>query len=76
MKVDRRTFMAMGAGALALSAKAAISDATDRAGRRRRINVKASLEDNLINEYLQPKRVTLDIGAKTPFSALHIPIRI
>ena len=71
MKVGRRTFMAMGAGALALSSKAAISDATDRAGRRKLINVKASLEDNLINEYLQPKSVTLDVGAKTPFSALH-----
>jgi hypothetical protein len=63
--------MVAGAGALALPAPAAISDAVDRIERRKRINVKASLEDNLINEYLQPKKVTLEVGADKPFSALH-----
>ena len=71
MGIGRRKFMAIGAGALAFPAIAAISDATDRAGRRQRINIKASLEDNLINEYLQPKCITLEVGAKKPFSALH-----
>jgi hypothetical protein len=35
--------MAMGAGALALPSKAAISDATDRTERRKRINIKADI---------------------------------
>ena len=51
MNVGRRTFMAMGAGALALSSKAAISDATDRTERRKRINVKAFLCGHLHFEW-------------------------
>ena len=54
-----------------LSAVAAISDATDRTSRRKRINFKASIEDNLINEYLQPTPLKLNVGADKPFSALH-----
>jgi hypothetical protein len=42
MNLCRRAFMVAGAGALALPAPAAISDAVDRIERRKRIKVKAS----------------------------------
>ena len=41
--INRRAFLAVGAGVFALPAIAAISDATDRTSRRKRINFKASL---------------------------------
>ena len=69
--INRRAFLAVGAGAFALPATAAISDATDRTSRRKRINFKASLEENLIKEYLQPTKLSLAVGAEKPFSALH-----
>jgi hypothetical protein len=71
MNINRRAFLSVGAAAFALPAVAAISDATDRTSRRKRIDFKKSLEDNLIDEYLQPKKLTLDVGASKPFSALH-----
>ena len=39
--------------------------------RRKRINLKVSLEDNLITEFLQPKPLPLKVGAAKPFTALH-----
>lgn len=69
--MNRRVFLAVGAGAFMLPAVAAISDATDRTSRRKRINFKASIEDNLIKEYLQPSPLSLKVGAEKPFSALH-----
>ena len=69
--INRRGFLTVGAGAFMLPALAAISDATDRTSRRKRINFKASIEENLIKEYLQPTPLKLNVGAEKPFSALH-----
>ena len=69
--ISRRGFLAVGAGALAVPTLAAISDPTQPIERRKRINLKASLEDNLINEFLQPKPLELKVGAAKPFTALH-----
>ena len=73
--IDRRGFIAAGAGAFfALScgrAPAAITDGKNPLDRRKRIDAKKPIEDNLINEYLQPKRISLNVGAAKPFSALH-----
>ena len=71
MNVGRRDFLTIGAGAFMLPAVAAISDAKDRTSRRKRLNAKASIEENLIKEYLQPTPLKLDVGAEKPFSALH-----
>lgn len=69
--LNRRGFLAVGAGALVAPTLAAISDAKNPIERSKRIKVKEPLEDNLINEYLQPKAMSLSVGAKKPFSALH-----
>ena len=69
--LNRRGFLALGATGMFAPAFAAISDPTQPLERRKRINLKASLEDNLINEFLQPKPLTLKVGAAKPFTALH-----
>ena len=69
--LNRRGFLALGATGMFAPAFAAISDPTQPLERRKRINLKASLEDNLINEYLQPKPLSLKVGAAKPFTALH-----
>ena len=70
--INRRGFIAAGFGAAcALPALAALSDPKSPIARRSRIDVKASLEDNLINEYLQPTPLSLSVGASKPFAALH-----
>lgn len=71
MNIGRRGFLTVGAGAFLLPAMAAISDATDRTSRRKRLNVNESIEENLIKEYLQPTPIQLNVGADKPFSALH-----
>ena len=68
---NRRSFLALGATGMLAPALAAISDPTQPIERRKRINPKASLEDNLINEFLQPKPLALKVGAAEPFAALH-----
>lgn len=70
MNIGRRGFLLAGTGALMLPA-AAISDAKDRTSRRKRLDFNASIEDNLIKEYLQPTLLRLNVGAERPFSALH-----
>ena len=69
--LNRRGFLAVGAGALAVPTLAAISDPSQPIERRKRIKVNESLEDNLINEFLQPKPLALKVGAAKPFTALH-----
>ena len=69
--LNRRGFLALGATGMFAPAFAAISDPTQPLERRKRINLKASLEDNLINEFLQPKPLALKVGAAKPFTALH-----
>ena len=69
--LNRRGFLALGATGMFAPAFAAISDPTQPLERRKRINIKASLEDNLINEFLQPKPLALKVGAAKPFTALH-----
>ena len=69
--LNRRGFLAVGVGALVAPTLAAMSDAKNPIERSKRIKVKEPLEDNLINEYLQPKAMSLSVGAKKPFSALH-----
>ena len=69
--LNRRGFIALGAGGFLAPAFAAISDPMNPLERRKRIKVKESLEDNLINEYLQPKQIALKVGAAKPFTALH-----
>ena len=69
--LNRRGFLALGATGIFAPALAAISDPTQPIERRKRINLKASLEDNLINEFLQPKPLALKVGAAKPFTALH-----
>ena len=70
--MNRRGFIALGAtGMLAAGASAEISDATNPLERQKRLDLKAPLEDNLVNQYLQPKRISLSVGAKKPFRALH-----
>ena len=69
--LNRRGFIALGAGGMFASAFAALSDPTQPLERRKRIKVNGSLEDNLINEYLQPRSISLKVGASKPFTALH-----
>ena len=70
-EINRRGFLALGATGMFAPAFAAISDPLNPIERRKRIKVKESLEDNLINEYLQPKQIALKVGAAKPFTALH-----
>ena len=69
--LNRRGFIALGAAGFAAPALAAISDPLQPLERRKRIDVKATVEDNLINEYLQPTQISLEVGAEKPFTALH-----
>ena len=69
--LNRRGFLAVGAGALVAPTLAAISDPSQPIERRKRIKVNESVEDNLINEFLQPKPLALKVGAAKPFTALH-----
>ena len=69
--LNRRGFLALGAMGMFAPAMAAISDATQPLERQKRLDLKAPLEDNLINQYLQPKQIKLSVGAKKPFAALH-----
>lgn len=70
-EINRRGFIALGAGSLIAPTFAAISDPTQPLERIKRLNLKASVEDNLIAEFLQPKPLALNVGADKPFSALH-----
>ena len=69
--LNRRGFLALGATGMFAPALAAISDATQPLERQKRLDLKVSLEDNLIEQYLQPKQIRLSVGAKKPFTALH-----
>ena len=69
--LNRRGFIALGAGGLLAPAFAALSDATQPLERQKRLNLKAPLEDNLIEQYLQPTPLKLAVGATKPFTALH-----
>ena len=69
--LNRRGFLALGATGMFMPALAAISDATQPLERQKRLNLKGSLEDNLIEQYLQPKQIKLSVGANKPFTALH-----
>ena len=69
--LNRRGFLALGATGMFAPALAAISDATQPLERQKRLDLKVSLEDNLIEQYLQPKQIRLSVGAKKPFTVLH-----
>lgn len=72
-KINRRHFLAAGAGAALLPAVTAKSPPSqdDRAQMKARIDVNAPVEDNLIANYLRPKRLSVAVGATEPFCALH-----
>lgn len=76
MNIKRREFLMAGAGVFMLPAAAAISDATDRTSRRKRLNIKASVEENLIKEYLQPTTLKLEVGARNRSPHFISPIRM
>ena len=69
--INRRSFIALGAAGMLSPALAEISDPTKPLERQKRLDLNAPLEDNLINQYLQPKQIKLSVGAKKPFTALH-----
>ncbi|MBR2838056.1 MAG: metallophosphoesterase [Kiritimatiellae bacterium] len=69
--LNRRGFIALGAGGMLSPALASISDATQPLERQKRLDLNAPLEDNLIEQYLQPKPISLRVGARKPFTALH-----
>ena len=71
-EINRRHFLAAGAGiALLPAAVAASSSQDDRASMKERIDVNAPVEDNLIAQYLKPKKLSVAVGAAKPFTALH-----
>ena len=71
-KINRRHFLAAGAGiALLPAAMAASSNQDDRSKMKDRIDVSAPVEDNLIAQYLKPKKLSIAVGAAKPFAALH-----
>ncbi|MBQ6330437.1 MAG: metallophosphoesterase [Kiritimatiellae bacterium] len=71
-EINRRHFLAAGAGvALLPAAVAASSSQDDRASMKERIDVNAPVEDNLIAQYLKPKKLSIAVGAAKPFMALH-----
>lgn len=73
METGRRGFLALGAGALAASAAGAGNGKApyDALMHFRKIDPKVSLGENLRNVYLKPSRISLEVGAERPFSALH-----
>ena len=73
--LNRRGFITLGAGGMFASAFAALSDPTQPLERRKRIKVNGSLEDNLINEYLQPKSISLRSGHLSRSPRCTSPIR-
>ena len=71
-EIGRRRFLALGAGAALLPAAAStLPGAVDQSKMRERINPDAPLEDNLIANYLKPKRLSIAVGPERPFTALH-----
>ena len=69
-KINRRHFLAAGAGiALLPAAMAASSNQDDRSKMKDRIDVSAPVEDNLIAQYLKPKKLSIAVGAAKPFAA-------
>ena len=70
-KIDRRGFLALGAGAAVMPA-AALTNPGMPLLRREALDLAKPVEDNLVAQYLKPVNVSVAVGAVKPFSALHI----
>ena len=72
--IERRSFLRLGGLALAASAAGASAAAPAAAPKKRGgmyPEVQRPIDEVLVEKYLKPVRVSLAVGAKAPFKALH-----